>query len=143
MADIPDAPPDDLADTTPPIGGFDEAFDLLLPVTPAVDGRGSTHVAHMLGNEDAFVDIGVSRATGAPYGRDRFLCHPQKDRRDPSRPKAKRGIYMRAPLPKRATANLVADKRSGQRRRRPQETTQEELPWMATTRGCSWPRRWS
>ena len=48
---------DDLVNTTPEIGDDDEAFDVDLPVTDAVDGEGATHVAHMRGNRNAFIDI--------------------------------------------------------------------------------------
>jgi hypothetical protein len=43
--------------TTPEIGDRDEAFDVALPVSDSVDGAGATHVAHMRGNEAAFVDV--------------------------------------------------------------------------------------
>ena len=48
---------DDMTNTTPQLGDDDESFDVLLPVTDAVDGAGATHVAHMRGNEAAFVDV--------------------------------------------------------------------------------------
>jgi hypothetical protein len=48
---------EDMVNTTPEIGDDDEAFDVLLPVTDAVDGAGATHVAHMRGNQAAFVDV--------------------------------------------------------------------------------------
>ena len=48
---------DDLMNTTPETGNNDEAFDIGLPVSDAVDGAGATHVAHMRGNRSAFVDV--------------------------------------------------------------------------------------
>ena len=38
--------------TVPEPGDDDEAFDVYLPVTPAMDESGATHVAHMRGNQD-------------------------------------------------------------------------------------------
>ena len=38
-------------------GGDDESFDVFLPVSPAVDGEGATHVARMRGNEAGFVEV--------------------------------------------------------------------------------------
>jgi hypothetical protein len=46
----------DMVNTTPEIGGRDEAFDVSLPVTDEVEGEG-THVAHMRGNRAAYVDV--------------------------------------------------------------------------------------
>jgi len=43
--------------TTPEIGDRDEAFDVALPVSDSIDGEGATHVAHMRGNEAAYVDV--------------------------------------------------------------------------------------
>src|SRR5688572_13615036 len=48
---------DDILNTTPEIGDDDESFDVTLPVTEAVDDAGATHVAHMRGNQAAFVDV--------------------------------------------------------------------------------------
>ena len=48
---------DDSANTTPEIGSIDEAFDIYLPVSDSVDAEGATHVAHMRGNEAAYVDV--------------------------------------------------------------------------------------
>ena len=48
---------DDSLNTTPEIGDHDERFDVPLPVNDAVDGAGATHVAHMRGNEAAYVDV--------------------------------------------------------------------------------------
>ena len=49
--------PDEVLNTTPEIGDSDESFDIPLPVNETVDGEGATHVAHMRGNEAAFVDV--------------------------------------------------------------------------------------
>jgi hypothetical protein len=38
-------------------GADDESFDIYLPVTPAMDASGATHVAHMRGNEAGFIDV--------------------------------------------------------------------------------------
>lgn len=38
-------------------GGDDESFDVALPVTPAMDEVGTTHVAHMRGNEAGFREV--------------------------------------------------------------------------------------
>ena len=38
-------------------GGDDESFDVFLPVSPAMDGEGATHVARMRGNEAGFVEV--------------------------------------------------------------------------------------
>ena len=46
----------DMVNTTPEIGGRDEAFDVSLPVTGEVEGEG-THVAPMRGNRAAYVDV--------------------------------------------------------------------------------------
>lgn len=43
--------------TTPELGGRAESFDVALPVSESLDGSGATHVAHMRGNESAFVDV--------------------------------------------------------------------------------------
>jgi hypothetical protein len=43
--------------TTPEIGGRGESFDVALPVAETLDGSGATHVAHMRGNEAAYVDV--------------------------------------------------------------------------------------
>jgi hypothetical protein len=48
---------DDMVNTTPELGETDEPFDVLLPVSDEFDGRGATHVAHMRGNEAAYVDV--------------------------------------------------------------------------------------
>ena len=48
---------EDMANTTPAIGNDDEAFDIGLPVSDAVDDAGATHVAHMRGNRTEFVDV--------------------------------------------------------------------------------------
>jgi hypothetical protein len=48
---------DDIVNTTPELGDTDESFDVLLPVADAIDGEGATHVAHMRGNEAAYVDV--------------------------------------------------------------------------------------
>jgi hypothetical protein len=47
----------DPLNTTPEIGDSDESFDVPLPVTDAVDGEGATHVAHMRGNQAAYIDV--------------------------------------------------------------------------------------
>lgn len=46
-----------LENTVPEPGEDDESFDVYLPVTPAMDGSGATHVAHMRGNEAGFIDV--------------------------------------------------------------------------------------
>jgi hypothetical protein len=38
-------------------GVDDESFDVFLPVSPALDGDGATHVARMRGNEAGFVEV--------------------------------------------------------------------------------------
>ena len=43
--------------TVPESGPDDESFDVYLPVAPAFDGAGATHVARMRGNEAGFVDV--------------------------------------------------------------------------------------
>jgi hypothetical protein len=48
---------DDMLNTTPEIGDDDEQFDVALPVEGPVDDEGGTHVAHMRGNQVAFVDV--------------------------------------------------------------------------------------
>jgi hypothetical protein len=48
---------EDMVNTTPELGDHDESFDISLPVTDAVDDAGATHVAHMRGNQAAFVDV--------------------------------------------------------------------------------------
>ena len=37
--------------------GADEAFEVYLPVSPALDGEGATHVAKMRGNEASFIEV--------------------------------------------------------------------------------------
>ena len=46
-----------LENTVPETGLDDEAFDVFLPVSPALDGDGATHVARMRGNEAGFVEV--------------------------------------------------------------------------------------
>jgi hypothetical protein len=46
-----------LENTVPEAGADDEEFDVHLPVTPALDRQGATHVAHMRGNKAGFVDV--------------------------------------------------------------------------------------
>src|SRR5688500_14900432 len=46
-----------LENTVQEVGGDQQSFDVYLPVSPAVDERGATHVARMRGNEAAFVDV--------------------------------------------------------------------------------------
>jgi hypothetical protein len=46
-----------LENTVPEPGDDDEAFDVYLPVTPAMDESGATHVAHMRGNQAGFLDV--------------------------------------------------------------------------------------
>jgi len=46
-----------LENTVPEPGDDDESFDVYLPVTPAMDGSGATHVAHMRGNKAGFLDV--------------------------------------------------------------------------------------
>ena len=46
-----------LENTVPEPCGEDESFDVYLPVSPAVDGEGATHVARMRGNEAGFVEV--------------------------------------------------------------------------------------
>jgi hypothetical protein len=46
-----------LENTVPEPGEDDESFDVYLPVTPAMDDSGATHVAHMRGNEAGFRDV--------------------------------------------------------------------------------------
>ena len=46
-----------LENTVPAIGDEEEAFDVFLPVGPTTGVAGATHVAHMRGNEPAFVDV--------------------------------------------------------------------------------------
>jgi hypothetical protein len=41
----------------PDQSGADEAFDVYLPVSPALDGEGATHVARMRGNEASFNEV--------------------------------------------------------------------------------------
>ena len=45
-----------LENTVAEPGDDDESFDVYLPVTPAMDGSGATHVAHMRGNKAGFID---------------------------------------------------------------------------------------
>jgi hypothetical protein len=45
-----------LENTVAEPGDDDESFDVYLPVTPAMDGSGATHVARMRGNKAGFVD---------------------------------------------------------------------------------------
>ena len=35
----------------------DAAFDVLLPITTGTEGAGATHVAHMRGDERAYLDV--------------------------------------------------------------------------------------
>jgi hypothetical protein len=37
--------------------GDEEQFDVYLPASPALEGSGATHVAHMRGSEAAFVEV--------------------------------------------------------------------------------------
>ena len=37
--------------------GDDESFDVYLPVSPALESEGATHVARMRGNEAGFVEV--------------------------------------------------------------------------------------
>ncbi len=46
-----------LENTVAEPGEDDESFDVYLPVTPAMDDSGATHVAHMRGNEAGFRDV--------------------------------------------------------------------------------------
>jgi hypothetical protein len=46
-----------LENTTPEPGVDDESFDVYLPVSPALDGEGATHVARMRGNEAGFLEV--------------------------------------------------------------------------------------
>ena len=46
-----------LENTVQEPGPDDESFDVYLPVSPAMDGTGATHVARMRGNEAGFVDV--------------------------------------------------------------------------------------
>ena len=46
-----------LENTIPEPGDADESFDVYRPVNPAMDGANATHVAHMRGNRDGFVDV--------------------------------------------------------------------------------------
>ena len=46
-----------LENTVPETGRDDEPFDVFLPVSPALDGEGATHVARMRGNEAGFVEV--------------------------------------------------------------------------------------
>ena len=48
---------DDLENKAQNLGGDDESFDVYLPVSPALDGEGATHVARMRGNEAGFVEV--------------------------------------------------------------------------------------
>jgi hypothetical protein len=48
---------DNLENIVPDHGGADEAFDVHLPVSPALDGEGATHVARMRGNEASFNEV--------------------------------------------------------------------------------------
>jgi hypothetical protein len=41
----------------PEQSGADEAFEVYLPVSPALDGEGATHVARMRGNEASFYEV--------------------------------------------------------------------------------------
>ena len=43
--------------TTEELGGDDESFDVYLPVSPALDGEGATHVARMRGSEASFIEV--------------------------------------------------------------------------------------
>jgi hypothetical protein len=46
-----------LENTVRDLGGDDESFDVYLPVSPALDGEGATHVARMRGSEAGFVEV--------------------------------------------------------------------------------------
>lgn len=46
-----------LENTVAEPGGDDEPFDVYLPVSPALDRGGATHVARMRGNEAGFVEV--------------------------------------------------------------------------------------
>ena len=46
-----------LENTVTEAGGDDESFDVFLPVSPALDGEGATHLARMRGNEAGFVEV--------------------------------------------------------------------------------------
>jgi hypothetical protein len=46
-----------LENTVRELGGDDESFDVYLPVSPALDGEGATHVARMRGTEASFVEV--------------------------------------------------------------------------------------
>ena len=46
-----------LENTVPLLGGDDESFDVFLPVSPALDGEGATHVARMRGDEAGFIEV--------------------------------------------------------------------------------------
>ena len=46
-----------LENTVEEPGGDGQSFDLFLPVSPALDGEGATHVARMRGDEAGFVEV--------------------------------------------------------------------------------------
>src|SRR4051812_11919136 len=46
-----------LENTVQEVGDQDASFDVFLPVTPAMGPDGATHVAHMRGDEAAFLDV--------------------------------------------------------------------------------------
>ena len=46
-----------LENTVRDLGGDDESFDVYLPVSPALDREGATHVARMRGSEAGFVEV--------------------------------------------------------------------------------------
>ena len=46
-----------LPNTVPAMGDDDESFDVFLPVSPALDGEGATHVARMRGNQAGFIEV--------------------------------------------------------------------------------------
>jgi hypothetical protein len=45
------------ANTVPGSGDADETFEVYLPFDPDNDPAGATHVAHMRGNRDEFLDL--------------------------------------------------------------------------------------
>jgi hypothetical protein len=46
-----------LENTAQELGGDHGSFDVYLPVSPALDGEGATHVARMRGDEAGFVEV--------------------------------------------------------------------------------------
>jgi hypothetical protein len=57
MTDAEDVAREEHLENTVPDSGGDESFDVYVPVNPSMDASGATHVAHMRGNRDGFMEV--------------------------------------------------------------------------------------